>query len=129
MKWSYIYLWMSFFIIISCAKDSSTVGQQILTDNSATLHIEVKHFYMDTYGLVVDTPIRNFPVYLFQNLDDATHNENLLATKLTDAQGKTSFYQLDSLQYAVRLEHTLLGIKLQSIHTPHKSIVNQVISY
>ncbi len=115
-------------LLASCTKDN-TPGQQVNADNSATLHIEVRHFFLDNSGTVTDTPLHHLPVYLFQNFNDADNNENLLLSKLTDANGKTSFFHLDSLQYAIRVDHPLLGIKIQTVNTPQRSVVNQVIVY
>jgi hypothetical protein len=84
---------------------------------------------MDSTGNIADTPLHQLPIYLYQNYADADNSDNLLQSKLTDINGKTTFYKLDSLQYAIRAEHPLLGIKIQSVNTPHKSVVNQVIVF
>lgn len=116
-------------VVFNACRKADPPGQQVNTDKSATLNVEVRHYFLNTLGTVQDTPIRNVPVYLFQTYADADNNENLLSSKLTDSLGKVSFFKLDSLQYALRAEHPQLGVIIQTVNTPHHSVVNHVIAY
>ena len=104
-------------------------GESIKADNSATLRVGVRHAILDTAGVVHDTILRNSVVFLYYTLEDAVDNNNLILYKLTDSTGSAMFYKLDSLSYTVRVQNGVLGNKIQSINTPHQSIVNMVITY
>ncbi len=125
----HLFIFTSFIAFLTaCTKDNNQ-SQEVKTDISSTLNIEVRHYFPDSLGIVTDTPLHHFPVYLFQNFNEANNNENLLISKLTDVNGITSFLKLDSVQYAIRVEHPALGIKIKTVYTPYKSVVNQVIVY
>lgn len=115
-------------LCMSCVKEDP-VAENVSPDKASVIHLHVRDFFVDDSGITMDTPLINLPARLYYSEADALNDENLIANKNTDTIGRVSFYNLDSLQYTVIFLHPILGTKMQTMNTPPKSIVNQLIAY